>query len=98
MVTHLSKILLRDPSSPFDAQVQGPARVGHVSTLDHHALDKDLVFRKVLPSRVAFTIAAFTLEETIRPGLVTPTEANSAGTQVCLELSKWELFDSYVHI
>lgn len=61
-VVYLCKILLRDPPSPFDAQVQGATRVGYISTLDHHTLDQDLVFRKVLPSRVAFTVAALNLE------------------------------------
>ena len=42
---HLCKVLLGDPPRPFNAQVQGAARVGHVSTLNHHALDQDLVFR-----------------------------------------------------
>lgn len=87
MVPHLCKILLGDPPGPFDAQVQGTARVGHVGTLDHHALDEDLVFWKVLPGRVALTVAALTLEKTIRSGLVKPTEANSLGTQVHLGLS-----------
>uniref|UniRef100_A0A2K6UN25 Uncharacterized protein n=1 Tax=Saimiri boliviensis boliviensis TaxID=39432 RepID=A0A2K6UN25_SAIBB len=39
--------------------VQGAAWVGHVSTLNHHAFDQDLVFREVLPSRVAFTVAGW---------------------------------------
>lgn len=84
MVAHLCKVLLGDPSSPFDAQVQGAARVGHVSTLNHHTLDEDLVFGKVLPSRVAFTVAALTLKKTIRSVQEKPSEANSPGTQGCL--------------
>jgi hypothetical protein len=95
MVTHLSKVLLGDPSSPFNAQVQGPARVGHVGTLNHHAFDEDLVLRKVLPGRVAFTITALTLgkktkkqqTKPIRSGLGKLTEANSPDTQVSLGLS-----------
>ena len=59
---YLCKIFLRDPPSPFNAQVQGAAWVGDISTLDHHPLDQNLVFRKVLPSRVAFTVAALNLE------------------------------------
>lgn len=60
---YLCKILLRDPPSPFDAQVQGATWVGYISTLYHHTLDQDLVFRKVLPSRVAFTVTALNLED-----------------------------------
>uniref|UniRef100_A0A4X1SYY5 Uncharacterized protein n=1 Tax=Sus scrofa TaxID=9823 RepID=A0A4X1SYY5_PIG len=40
----------------------GAAWVGHVSTLNHHALDQELVFRKVFPNRVAVTVAAFNLQ------------------------------------
>lgn len=84
MATHLRKILLGDPPGPFDAQVQGAAWVGHISTLNHHALDQDLIFWKVLPSRVAFTVTALSLEHIIRSGLIHDdgevTGANSPGT------------------
>uniref|UniRef100_A0A2I3HPY4 Uncharacterized protein n=1 Tax=Nomascus leucogenys TaxID=61853 RepID=A0A2I3HPY4_NOMLE len=64
--------------------VQGAAWVGHVSTLNHHAFDQDLVFREVLPSRVAFTVAAFNLENRWSDQgwlkmMVKPTRANSPG-------------------
>lgn len=86
---HLGKILLGDPPSPLDAQVQGSARVGHVSTLDHHALDQDLVLGEVLPSRVALTVAALALENTIRSGLLKLQRlTNSPGTWLWLQLSK----------
>lgn len=91
MAAHLCKVLLGDPSGPLDAQVQGAARVGHVSTLNHHALDQDLVFRKGLPSRVALTVAALTLENMTRSGLVKPTEANSPGAQA------WQVGPLFLH-
>lgn len=65
---HLRKVLLRDPPSPFNAQVQGAAGVGHVRTLNHHAFDQGLVLREVLPRRAAFAVAAVNLES--RWGLV----------------------------
>ena len=65
---HLCKVLLRDPPSPFNAQVQGAAGVGHVRTLDHHAFDQGLVLREVLPRRAALAVAAVNLES--RRGLV----------------------------
>lgn len=61
LLISLCKILLRDPPSPFDAQVQGATWIGYICTLYHHTLDQDLVFREVFPSRVAFTVAAFNL-------------------------------------
>lgn len=64
--TYLCEVLLRDPPGPFNAQVQGAARVGHIGTLNHHALDQDLVLRKVLPNRVTFTVAALNLENIAR--------------------------------
>lgn len=63
---YLCEVLLRDPPGPFDAKVQGAARVGHISTFNHHALDQDLVLREVLPNRVTFTVAALILENIAR--------------------------------
>lgn len=57
----LRKVLLRDPASPFNAQVQGAAGVGYVRTLDHHAFDQGLVLREVLPGRAALAVAAVNL-------------------------------------
>uniref|UniRef100_A0A8C9QUJ6 Uncharacterized protein n=1 Tax=Spermophilus dauricus TaxID=99837 RepID=A0A8C9QUJ6_SPEDA len=58
--------------------------VGHISTLNHHALDQDLIFWKVLPSRVTFTVDALSLEHMIRLGLIHEdgkvTGTNSPGT------------------
>lgn len=65
---HLRKVLLRDPPSPFNAQVQGAAGVGYIRTLNHHALDQGLVLREVLPRRAALAVAAVNLES--RRGLV----------------------------
>lgn len=40
---YLCKILLRDAASPFYAELQRPARIRDVCTLDQHPLDEDPV-------------------------------------------------------
>lgn len=42
-LSHLCKILLRDASGPFYAELLRPAWIGDVCTLNQHPLDKDAI-------------------------------------------------------
>lgn len=59
--THLCKVLLGDPSSPLDAELQRPAGVRYIGALDQHPLYQQTVLRRVPDIRLAVAVAVHAL-------------------------------------
>lgn len=56
--SYLCKVLLGDPPSPLDAQLEWPAGVRHICALDQHPLDQQAVLWRVFDVSLTFTVTA----------------------------------------
>lgn len=63
-IVHLCKVLFRDPARPLNAELQRPAGVRYVGTLDQHPLDQQAVLRRVPDVGLAVALTVHTLKKT----------------------------------
>lgn len=59
--SYLCKVLLRDAAGPLDAELQRPAGVRHIRTLDQHSLYQQAVLWRVPDVGLAISVAVQTL-------------------------------------
>lgn len=60
-LAHLCKVLLRDPSSPLDAELQRPAGVRYICTLDQHPFYQQTVLWGIPDVGLTVAVAVHTL-------------------------------------
>lgn len=63
MLPHLCKVLLRDPSSPLDAELEWSAGVCHICTLDQHPLYQQTILWRVSDVGLTLTVTVHALWE-----------------------------------
>lgn len=63
--SYLCKVLLRDAAGPLDAELQRPAGVRHIRTLDQHSLYQQAVLRRVPDVGLTISVAVQTLSGSV---------------------------------